>query len=188
MGDRALREGALIFSPRPSSENFPNLSTKAQETPGAATKCGPGGCMFLGFPWGKLSSAARLMRGMFSSHVPSQHSWPATAKNLPPASFLHAMAPHPSALRAATFPQGEGLKTTLLSRTRQRPSGAKGTTCRTDAPVLIPLLRAVDLLLKREPASRATPKDFSLGVWGGVSFPREKKYPPELRTSRRARR
>ena len=78
----------------------------------------------------KLSSGARLMRGTLSSHVPGQHSWPATAKNLPPASFLNAMVPlirQPFGLPPS--PGGKAkdqpfVKNTLAAERRMRDHGS----------------------------------------------------------------
>ena len=80
------------------------------------------------------------------------------------------------------LPPGGRLKTNLLSRTRQRPSGARRTTGRTDVPVLFPLSTGSRPPTEKGNCEQVCTQDFSLGVWGGVSFPREKKCPPDLHT------
>ena len=120
----------------------------------------------LGFPWGKLSSEARLMRGTYRVA----------------GSFLYPQFPSSVSPSGCHLPPGGRLKTHLLSSTRQRPSGARGTTGRTDAPVLFPLSAGTRPTTKKGTCAQGRTRDFSLGVWGGVSFPREKKCPPVTRT------
>ena len=71
----------------------------------------------------KLSSEARLMRG--TCRVAGL--------------FPHPQFPSSVSPPGCHLPPGGRLKTTLLSSTGQRPSGARGTTGRTDAPVFFPL-------------------------------------------------
>jgi len=61
-------------------------------------------------------------------------------------------------------------------------SGARGITGRTDAPVPFPLSTGSRPSTKKGICEQVSTRDFSLGVWGGISFPREKKCPPESRT------
>ena len=169
----------------PSFGNFPELSTRRWENPGAALCSGPGVRLFGASPGGSCLRS-RLMRGTYLSsrafpcpQFPSSVS-PSGCHLLPAGHELSV-----SGIAANGQPTTRGrLKTNFQLKTRQRPSGARRTTCRTDAPVLIPLLRAVDLLLKREPASRLAPKDFSLGVWGMFLFLRKRNIPQKAAPQR----
>ena len=136
---------------------------------------GAGEIWQLGFPWGKLSSEARLMRGtcLFSRAFP-----------MSPVPLIR----QPFGLPPSPGGKAQGARKRHLSIKNMSAAAALGgPQVAQTHPCLYPYQRAVDLLLKRESAPRLALRLFFGGL-GDVSFPREKKHPPEGRTSRRATR
>ena len=72
-------------------------------------------------------------------------------------------SPHPSVLRTATFPRGEGERPTFCQAHISGQAAQEGPRVVQTHPCFSPYLQAGDLLLKREPAPKAAPETF---LWG----------------------
>ena len=66
---------------------------------------------------------------------------------------------------------------TYQSRIRQRPSGARGTTGRTDAPALFPLSLGSRPPTEKGICEQVSTRDFSLGAWGTFLFLGKRNVP-----------
>ena len=192
-GHQGERVSTLSPPGPPPLETTPGCPQERRKTPAPYSVTGPGFGRSLASPGGSWLRS-RLMRETY----PFSRAFRVS----PPSS------PHPpQCAHWGTFPQGEGKKTTL-NQEHVSGSDARGTTCRTDAPVLFPLASGSRPPTKKGICVQGCTRDFSLGVWGRSvkktcrwqvfsggwpamparsSFPEsEKKCPPDLRTSRRA--
>ena len=94
-------------------------------------------------------------------------------------------SPHSSALWAATFPRGEGERPTFCQAHVSGRAAQEGLRVAQTHPCFSPFQQAVDLLLKRESASRTAPETFLWGS-GGHFFSSGQEMSPRFTHVRRA--